>query len=141
MYFGACVLVINENSEILAVSRKDDKQDFGLPGGKVEPGEIPMEAAIRELIEETGYGIADARYVSMIYHAQTDGKLTVTYEVPFAALQRVGTPTESAAVAWVKPDVLAGGKTFGDYNRGLLSACGIRFNDQRGYALPTKKKP
>jgi 8-oxo-dGTP diphosphatase len=39
---------------ILAVSRKDDPNAFGLPGGKVEHGETEEQAARRELLEETG---------------------------------------------------------------------------------------
>lgn len=39
--------------EILMVRRKDTG-DFALPGGKVEKGETPAEAAVRELLEETG---------------------------------------------------------------------------------------
>lgn len=145
MYFGACVLVLGENGTILAVSRKDDKQDFGLPGGKVEPGETPLEAAGRELLEETGFKIADARYSHIIYHAEADGKLAVTYEVPFAALKKIKEPTESGVVAWVTPDVLAAGKTFGDYNRGLFKTCGIKLKSDMmtnyaSYSSSLKKK-
>lgn len=125
MYFGACILVLNENAEILSVSRKDDKKDFGLPGGKVEPGETPMEAAIRECVEETGYGV-DPRHMHMIYHAESDGKLVVTYEVPFDAIKQISMPVESGAVAWLKPEVLIECKTFGGYNRGLFKACGFK---------------
>lgn len=28
---------------------------WGVPGGGIEPGELPKEAAVRELVEETGF--------------------------------------------------------------------------------------
>lgn len=145
MYFGACVLIMNKDGQILAVSRKDNKEDFGLPGGKVEPGETPIEAALRELFEETGYQAIEPRY-HMIYHAENDGKLAVTYQLDAAALKQVKTPTESGVVSWVSPDVLAAGKTFGDYNRSLFKTIGIRLKSDEGYAyytgaqMPTMKK-
>lgn len=42
--------------DILMVSRKNGS-GFGLPGGKVDPGEDLFEACIREIFEETGLDI------------------------------------------------------------------------------------
>ena len=50
---AAMVLAFNQG-KVLAVSRKNDKTKFGLAGGKVDPGETFIEAAIRECYEETG---------------------------------------------------------------------------------------
>jgi len=56
----ALVLIVRERPndtlvpfDVLMVERKDEPGRWGLPGGKVEPGETPEEAAIRELDEET----------------------------------------------------------------------------------------
>jgi len=45
-------IICQEDGKILLVQKADAK--WNLPGGKVEPGEGPLEAALRELIEETG---------------------------------------------------------------------------------------
>jgi 8-oxo-dGTP diphosphatase len=47
-------LLLVRNGLALAVSRRDDPTKWGLPGGKVDPGESSQSAAIREAAEETG---------------------------------------------------------------------------------------
>lgn len=51
--YAVSALIINDG-RILAVSRKTNHSDFGLPGGKLDPGESFKEALIREVMEETG---------------------------------------------------------------------------------------
>lgn len=55
---AVCVLIPNEFGNVLCVSRKDDITDWGLPGGKVEDGELLVHAAIRETAEETGHRVS-----------------------------------------------------------------------------------
>lgn len=50
---AAVVLLIDDNDSVLVVNRPKQNK-FGLPGGKVEPGETPIDAAVRETYEETG---------------------------------------------------------------------------------------
>lgn len=50
---AAGVLIINGN-QILGFSRADNS-GWSIPFGKVDPGESPREAAIRECFEETGF--------------------------------------------------------------------------------------
>ena len=53
-----------EASEILLM-RRSDNGCWGLPGGYVEPGESVVEAAAREVLEETGFEIEVGRLVGV----------------------------------------------------------------------------
>lgn len=61
--FSVCALIYNEEGKILAVSRKDNRDDWGLPGGKVDPGEPVFKAILREVKEETGLEIINADFI------------------------------------------------------------------------------
>jgi 8-oxo-dGTP pyrophosphatase MutT (NUDIX family) len=55
----ACVFALTKQQEVLLIRlyrRGVDKIIWEIPGGMIDPGETPLKAASRELLEETGYG-------------------------------------------------------------------------------------
>jgi 8-oxo-dGTP pyrophosphatase MutT (NUDIX family) len=116
---AACVLLKREDGKFLAVSRKDDKNDFGLPGGKKETFESDEQTARRELEEETGLHAGELRFLfAGICRGDKDGVdyWTVTYTGDYDG--SVFT-SESGVVAWVDKEVLLRG-SFGEYNARLF---------------------
>ena len=86
----ATVVVIRDGM-VLLVRHLDSlgPSDFSMPGGGIEPGESPMEAAVRELREETGLEAKQVDYLftwdSEIFrhHAfriETEGEVTIQPE-------------------------------------------------------------
>src|SRR5436190_998514 len=60
---GVHVAVIRRD-EVLLVQR-EDFEVWGLPGGEIEPGETPAQAAVREVYEETGLNVRLTRLVGL----------------------------------------------------------------------------
>ena len=59
---GAFGIILNENKQVLLCHRRDlDLWNF--PGGMVELGELPTEAVLREIKEETGL---DAEIIELV---------------------------------------------------------------------------
>lgn len=117
---ASCMLIFNEEMQILAVSRKNNPDDFGLPGGKVDAGETPEEAAVRELAEETGL-MADINSLVRFFVAD-DGEY-VTYTFIGKVNGEVDTG-EAGVVKWVSPEELLRG-SFADYNMKLFQKLGL----------------
>ena len=66
MRLTASSIVTNEDGQLLLIERHDIRT-FDVPGGGLEPGELPTEAAVRETFEETGLRVQPSRLLG-IYH-------------------------------------------------------------------------
>jgi 8-oxo-dGTP pyrophosphatase MutT (NUDIX family) len=77
VYFLLCVkvIVVNANNELLLLQRSDKTSrahGWDFAGGGVDKGENPLDAAMREVFEETGLSVSDLKILSTS-HGHTDG--------------------------------------------------------------------
>ncbi len=102
------VAVLNPENEVLLLKRQADvhcPNVWSFPGGKAEAGEMPLQAAVRELQEETGIKGTLWRLVGKHMHDYADRKLSFVlffcrFDGAFDAESVEG------ETAWVKLDEL-----------------------------------
>ena len=68
---AACYLEVDHHLLLLQRTReKSEPGLWGVPAGKIEPGEIPLHGALRELFEETGIAAPHLTDLGQTLHAQ-----------------------------------------------------------------------
>ncbi len=106
----SAVALIDADGRVLLAQRPKGKSLAGLwefPGGKVEPGETPEVALIRELKEELGIDTWRSCLAPLTFasHSYEDFHLLM----PLFACRRwdgIATAQEGQTLAWVKPNQL-----------------------------------
>ena len=103
--------LIRKDGAILLTQRPVGKAMAGLwefPGGKLETGETPEQALVRELKEELGLGIDPVTLTPLTFASHSYETFHLLMPL-YVCKQWSGsvTPQENQAIAWVKPDLLA----------------------------------
>ena len=107
----AAVALIDKDGRVLLAERPAGKHLAGLwefPGGKVQPGETPEVALIRELAEELGIDVHASCLAPFTFasHAYPEFHLLMPLFV-CRRWQGIAVPREGQRLQWVRPARLA----------------------------------
>lgn len=123
----AGVMLIVKDGLILSISRRHNKDIFGLPGGKFDEaaGDTnSMDTAIRETLEETGVKVTKCVQVYQRVELGDGANAVDFYSTTYYAMEWEGEPhtSEEGEVKWLTAEELTSTHAaFGDYNRHMLN--------------------
>jgi len=70
--FGVFAAIFDEHGRILCVRLNYASKGWTTPGGRVEPGESPLDALVREVVEETGLEVEPGELLGVYAKPQHD---------------------------------------------------------------------
>jgi len=74
-------LIVREQKILMVKHRENDYEYWCLPGGRIEPDELPSEAALRELREECNLTGRVVRAISIVKYSQNDISYTFFIDI------------------------------------------------------------
>ena len=101
----ATTIILNQDSSQVLLILREDFRIWGLPGGSLEPGETPEQAAIRETKEETGFDVALESFAGVYLRPQWNDQRYV-FRARVSGGQALQSGPETLAVRWFPVDNL-----------------------------------
>lgn len=96
------VAVVISTRGVLALRRVDGEPPWAFPGGHIEPGETPAQAAARETLEETGCAIRVTSLLGQRVHPTTGADITYLAAEPIGMTgAAAGAVREVEEVRWL----------------------------------------
>lgn len=119
---ASCVLLFNcTDEEVLSIQKQaDPHKSYGLPGGKAEEGENPLQTALRELMEETGVSLSNEQISDDCFICPGNSGKDVMTIVAMTCKKVELKSSQEGSVQWALPEKLCEG-TFAEYNKELFS--------------------
>ncbi|MFE7237220.1 NUDIX hydrolase [Streptomyces sp. NPDC057580] len=95
--------IIVDSGRVLMIRRREreGRLRWAFPGGGIEAGETPEQAAVRETAEEVTLEVKAVRVLGERVHPDTGVHMTYVACEPIAGTAAIGDPEEIAEVAWV----------------------------------------
>lgn len=84
IHLTVATVIEDRNRFLLVREIRDGREVLNQPAGHVEPGETPLEAAIRETLEETGWRVKPTALISFTTYTATQNGITY-YRIALAA--------------------------------------------------------
>ncbi|MDT8392166.1 MAG: A/G-specific adenine glycosylase [Lentisphaeria bacterium] len=107
-YDVAVALIINAKGDLLVAQRRDDQMLGGmweLPGGKIDTGETPVEAVIRECLEELGVTVKPCQSLPHVRHAYSHFSVTLhPFVCELDPVDQRPAAVVAARLRWLRPD-------------------------------------
>jgi 8-oxo-dGTP pyrophosphatase MutT (NUDIX family)/transcriptional regulator with XRE-family HTH domain len=121
------VAAIVASAQGVLIGRRNDRTPpWGFISGEIEPGELPEDAAVREVKEETGLEVRAGKVIGERDHPATGRHMIYMAAEPTRGTEVfVGDEAELAEVRWVslaEADELMGGQMFGPVREYLAHA-------------------
>ena len=107
----AAIAIIHRDTRVLMLKRRDDDRSYPgrwcFPGGRIDPGESPAEAVVREVREETGLSVTPEsvalRYDSPLPERARIYRITA-FNAPISGGTLMTFPGEEHSEArWIEP--------------------------------------
>ena len=102
--------VVRRDGQVMLCQRRPEVHNglkWEFPGGKIEPGESPEAALVRELREELDLQVQVGRVIDAVHHRYPDREVLVLF---YDCRVAQGEPrtVDCNAIAWARPEALRG---------------------------------
>lgn len=104
----AVITIVIHDGHVLMVSRPENPNQFGMPGGKVERGEKARDAAVREIYEEAGLKLPADSLEFLLQRIVPSRREPDTFYETWCYVARLDkveelTSPEGLQIKWVEP--------------------------------------